>query len=740
MNRFAFRAGAAAVQLRDYQQQSVDALLRELNSPPLMTNKLCVAIATGGGKRLVAAEFIRRHALLNNLRVLIVTALGWTLLAQQAETLCQRERRGKRLVSYVGGRDAEQEFVGIRQGTAGPIVFSTFQTWAARRDTAFADCRFDLILIDELHHGEEALIFNALVERYTANAIFVGFTGTPRNWTEFKRVGNHGFASLVEKGFLARPMIHPPVSTGVLWSPQRSSPHGDVTMRSLAELGANDDRNRVIVSTYLKDKKKFGKTLVFCCDIAHAEALNAMFTVAGVKSGVVHCKQKYDARLQTQAAFEKGQLDILTNVMTMTTGVDLPDLQTIFLARPTLSEVLFSQMIGRGSRLTKTKKEFTIVDFVDNVQAHGLDLIRPDGFLGTGRPLRCPLITRHDFVPAELEVIQGAPGYEALEGLELEPSQTFGVEFEASGQSRDGTIEVEFSTRLAQRILDALRAAGLPTARKPCEGRSRGGQNPGKDNSVWNIEPDASCGWEVTSRILRGRDGFAEIVDACRVLETEFQGIGLRVDHRKVGTHVHLGWSKESQALKQLMVLGAFYEPALMSLVAPSRARNPYVYSVRSQARKLMSLATMADWEAHFAGHRRKYLAINPSHLFEGYGSVEVRHHSGTIEPGKILAWISLWMRILATACVEDALPGSPYARPRTLPLCRGERGDVALMCDRLGIGPALRARLLARRDQVVSRWWAQDPRFTQLAVRLLQEWDGYDAPVASGSGAEAAE
>jgi superfamily II DNA or RNA helicase len=740
MNRFAFQAEAAAVPLRGYQQQTVDALVGEITSPARTTNKFVVVIATGGGKRLVFAEFIRRHVLSNNLRVLIVTALGWRLLAQQAETLCQRERGGEGLVSYVGGRDAEQEFVGMTQGTAGPIVFSTFQTWAARRDTDFAESTFDVVLIDELHHGEEALIFNALVERYLENAIFVGCTGTPRNWTDFKPIGNHGFASLVEKGFLARPVIHPPVSTGVLWSPQRSSSHGDVTMRSLAELGAHDGRNRVIVSTYLKDKKKFGKTLVFCCDIAHAEALNAMFTVAGVKSGVVHCKQKYDARLQTQAAFEKGQLDILTNVMTMTTGVDLPDLQTIFLARPTLSEVLFSQMIGRGSRLTKTKTEFTIVDFVDNVQTHGLDLIRPDGFLGTGRPLRCPLITRHDFAPAALEVIQGASGYEVLEGLELEPSQTFGVEFEASGQSRDGTIEVEFSTRLAQRILDALRAAGLPTARKPCGARSRGGQNRAKDNSVWNIEPDASCGWEVTSRILRGRDGFAEIVDACRVLETEFQGIGLRVDHRKVGTHVHLGWGKELQALKQLMVLGAFYEPALMSLVAPSRVRNPYVYSVRNRARKLMSLSTMADWEEHFAGHHRKYLAINPSHLFEGYGSVEIRHHSGTIEASKILAWISLWMRVLATARQKDALPGSPYARPRTLPLCRGERGDVALMCDRLGVGSALRARLLARRDQVVSRWWAQDPRFTQLAVRMLQEWDGYDVPIASVSGAQAAE
>ena len=160
-----------------------------------------------------------------------------------------------------------------------------------------------------------------------------------------------------------------------------------------------------------------------------------------------------------------------------------------------------------------------------------------------------------------------------------------------------------------------------------------------------------------------------EIVDACRVMEAEFATIGLRVDHKSVGTHIHLGWSKDFEALKQLMILGAYFEPALFSLVAPSRVRNSYVYSVRNRAKKLMSLRTMAAWEEHFASHRRKYLGINPSHLFEGYGSVEIRHPSGTIEPGKILAWVSLWMRILATARVENALPGSPYARPRTLPL-----------------------------------------------------------------------
>lgn len=724
MSRFSFRSKAAAVQLRDYQEECVGALLKEVNAACRATNNFTCSVAMGGGKRLIGVEFLRRWALPKNRRVLIVTALGWRLLAQLAETFCQRQRNGVRMVSFVGGRDAEGEFTGVRRGADSPIVFCTLQTWAKRKDTDFQDAEFDLILIDEIHHGEEGLHFNALLERYP-KAVAIGFTGTPRNWSDFKRVGNVSFASLVERRYLAKPIVHPPITTGVLWTPERSNAHGDVTASSLAELGATDERNRLIVSTYLAARKKYGRTLVFCCDISHAKVLHAMFVSAGVKSGIVHSKLKSDQQLRNRRAFERGEIEVMMNVGMLTTGVDVPHLQTIFLARPTMSEVLFAQMIGRGARLAPGKTTFGVVDFVDSIPAEGLELIRPDGFLGVGRPLRCPLITSHEFAPAELEVIRGAPGYEALEGLEVLPTQTFGVELEATGRDRSGREVVPYSERGAQQILDALRKAGFPAAKKPLADHAYFGRH-AKNNELWNVEPDPTSGWEITSRILRGRDGMGEIVDACGVLAKVFEELGLRVDDKRVGCHIHLGWDADFTALQQLAVLGAFYEPALLSLVAPSRARNFFVQSMRNRSRTLLSMTTLDMWKDYFAGNRRKHLAVNPGHVLAegGYGTVEVRHHSGTIDPSKILAWISLWMRVLATARQPNALPGSPYARPRTLPLCKGERGDVALMCDRLGVGPVLRARLIARRDQVVSNWWLRDERYAQLATTLLQEWD----------------
>ena len=397
MDPFSFKPAAAKIKLRPYQSESVANLARAVAARSPTNNRFLVAIGTGGGKRLVAAEHIGRHVLPAGHRTLFLTGLGWGLLRQQAETYCQRERDGKAQISFVGGRDAAQEFPGIAHGTSGAVVFTTFNTWVRRQERDFRHSHFDVVMIDELHYGEQALMCDAVLARYRETAYFVGYTGTPRAWSEFTPVADFGFRYLVERKYLARPVVHPPVQTGVEWQPRTSSARGDVVPSSLRELGESAVRNELIVSTYVKNARAFRKTLVFAVDLEHATTLDRMLRAEGVRSGVIHYRQDYVTRVATQAAFACSKLDVLVNVQMMTTGVDVPDIRTIFLARPTCSDVLFSQMIGRGSRLAHDKKDFTIVDFVDNVEAHGLDLIRPDGFLGVGRPLRCPLIMGHEF-------------------------------------------------------------------------------------------------------------------------------------------------------------------------------------------------------------------------------------------------------------------------------------------------------------------------------------------------------
>ena len=115
-------------------------------------------------------------------------------------------------------------------------------------------------------------------------------------------------------------------------------------------------------------------------------------------------------------------------------------------------------------------------------------------------------------------------------------------------------------------------------------------------------------------------------------------------------------------------------------------------------------------------------MAFNPANLFSGYGTVEVRLHSGTIEAPKILLWVSLMMRML-DAANHDAVPGDPFRRLRSGPICACERGDVKALATFLKLGSPMRLKLLARRDYVVRNSWLKHPRFASLAKSTLAKW-----------------
>ena len=185
------------------------------------------------------------------------------------------------------------------------------------------------------------------------------------------------------------------------------------------------------------------------------------------------------------AQFRASQLDVLVNVAKATTGLDIPDIKSVFLTRPTMSEILAAQMVGRGSRKAPGKDRFFVVDFVDAVQAHGIDFVRPAGFLGTpGRSGgRGPSLERYEYSSADIETIAGEPNFEAIDGLEVQPRQTFGIEFElhaANHEYRDA----------AAALLSALKGADIDVADAPRDEHAWAARRHGKNNRVWNVEPD----------------------------------------------------------------------------------------------------------------------------------------------------------------------------------------------------------------------------------------------------------
>lgn len=158
--------------------------------------------------------------------------------------------------------------------------------------------------------------------------------------------------------------------------------HLDTLPDDVAEqIAVSAARNKLIVDTYLAKKKEYGQTIVFAVNVVHAIQLSALFNKAKVKAdfvvsdikdsitGVTISRKENDRKLE---AYRQGQLQVLINVNILTEGVDLPQTKTVFLARPTVSSILMTQMIGRALRGVKAGGTASayIVSFVDNWNDH----------------------------------------------------------------------------------------------------------------------------------------------------------------------------------------------------------------------------------------------------------------------------------------------------------------------------------------------------------------------------------
>ena len=147
------------------------------------------------------------------------------------------------------------------------------------------------------------------------------------------------------------------------------------------EMTENAARNRLIVDTYKKKQDMYGQTIVFAINIPHSIALAKLFNDEGIPAdyivsairdlttGVTISQKENERKLER---YRNGDLKVLINVNILTEGVDLPQTKTVFLARPTVSTILMTQMIGRALRGTAAggTEEAYIVSFIDNWNEH----------------------------------------------------------------------------------------------------------------------------------------------------------------------------------------------------------------------------------------------------------------------------------------------------------------------------------------------------------------------------------
>lgn len=391
-----------------FQEKAFEALdVLKKKNPEGFSSML--VLPTGAGKTYTAAHWIMKNYIDQGIKVLWIAHRS-ELLRQAAEaffidttkeTLPTRNAFETYVISSEFGRSCnlnnEDLVIASRQSICSGTNMDYFVKWAKGKGLKAE--RKLLIVLDEAHHAaaKSYRMILQTMKKYIPHIDILGLTATPYRTAKneqgsLKNIFSTGSGiaysidrnTLISAGILSNP-IHTEIKTNVdmtrIFNAEelKKIARNDLTSLSekcLEKLNKNTGRNQVIVDSYLANRKKYGQTIVFAVDVINAIALNAIFQAAGVKSDFV--VSSLTVGMNRSAAternpkvireFKEGKLEVLININIVTEGTDIPNIQTVFLARPTTSKILMTQMIGRGLRgeAAGGTRETQIVYFIDD--------------------------------------------------------------------------------------------------------------------------------------------------------------------------------------------------------------------------------------------------------------------------------------------------------------------------------------------------------------------------------------
>lgn len=347
----------AAPTLRPYQREAIEAVLAARRSG---VRRMIVCLPTGAGKTVVFAHLAR----LARRQVLV--------LAHREELLAQARDKIERAMSGEG-------VVAIEQGAqrapaeAKVLVCSIRSLHEERLARLIADRDVGLVIYDECHHA--AADDNRRVLRQLG-AFDPGWTGTLLGFTATTARGDgQGLDAVFERIAYARTLPEM-IDDGYLCPLRgfRVSTAADLTRLSASGLDFREEELAVavdveernaLVARSIQELARDRRAIAFCVTVDHARNLCKALNHLGVRAGIVYGAMPGEARQRALADFREGRTAALTNVAVLTEGFDDPGVSCVAMARPTRSEGLYAQCIGRGTRLHAGKKDCLILDFVD---------------------------------------------------------------------------------------------------------------------------------------------------------------------------------------------------------------------------------------------------------------------------------------------------------------------------------------------------------------------------------------
>jgi DNA repair protein RadD len=364
------------MQLRDYQQEAVDAVFaywdRAPSTPERPASPL-VVMPTGSGKSPTLGETVRRLVQEYGARVLVATHRA-ELITQDAKAI--RSIWPQAPISIYSASLGRKEL-----GT--DIVAAGVQSIvraAARLG------RIDVMIVDEAHlvpptESDQYGKLIAELRKVNPDMRLIGYTATPYRLGQGMLTQGEGamFTSicydvpirrLIDAGYLSTV-----VAGGVSARIDTDGVKVTAGEYNLGQLGLVSDTDKVnaAVADDVKRELDAGRTsaIVFAVNVEHAARLRNELQMRGVSCEVITGDTPRERRDEIIGRFKRRELQAISSCEVLTTGFDAPVVDIVAMVRATLSPSLYVQIVGRGTRIAEGKKNCVLLDYGDNVGRHG---------------------------------------------------------------------------------------------------------------------------------------------------------------------------------------------------------------------------------------------------------------------------------------------------------------------------------------------------------------------------------
>lgn len=342
--------------LRPYQREALEAVL---SSEAKGISKQLIVLPTGSGKTVI----------FSHLPIIRKESTPMLVIAHRAELLHQAKNKIQQMNPDLIVEIEQAENIASKVDV---VVASVPTMGRANSDRIekFPKNYFKTIIIDEAHHAA-APTYRRIVDYFQPNLI-LGVTATPQRSDSTRLIDvfqeivyYKTIQDLIKQGWLTRLVGYRIKTETDLTEIEVND--GDFVQSQLQDTVNNPQRNASIVAAYQEICKE-RKTLVFAAGVQHAKDLALSFTKNSVVTEIILGETPDEERSTILQKFRNNEIKVLINVGVLTEGFDEPSVQAIILARPTKSTLLYTQVVGRGTRLDEGKENCLIIDISDTTK------------------------------------------------------------------------------------------------------------------------------------------------------------------------------------------------------------------------------------------------------------------------------------------------------------------------------------------------------------------------------------